>query len=555
MALIPIEQLGAVGIVKDTPPYSLPPNAMSDGLNVRFVDNGVEKIHGYLEVMKDCPIYPQHIVFVSHNDIALPDYWIVFGNDIAVSRVIPTAPVKIKISCFNTNDGQWHDISPEPEVSIPEASVFGAEWNGRILYATYNGLQNWYWPLDEDGHFSHLMHFTKFEPLAPTGEVRNFNRIYAFKSHVIGLGVKSDEYESGDNPFMVTWSTPMGTYDVPNAEDWDVMNPDLDAGEYELNETKGVINGGGQIGDSFMVYKEDCIYVMNYIGPPFIFGFKVMAKDIGLLSPNGLDVFDGGHVFIGNNNVYLNNGQSVQPLLSDKLQTEMFDDMSGDNYFRSFVVADKLNTEMLIAWPAQDSRHCNRGILWNWRTGTMGLRELPDIDYACEGVVSLGQGIDWDNAVNDGPWDSRSDRWGERDYWTVLQELVFTGYKDKKLYRNGTGNMADTQIMTSMVERTGYDLGDPGSVKFVRAVWPKISTYGDNEVDVYVCSQMSPDDAISWEGPYKFNPNTQSKVSCRVTGKYFGVKVEAAGDFEWRLHGYEFDTEQSGRRGIRNYAV
>ena len=546
MALIPIDQVGQHGIWKDTPPYALPPNAFSDGLNVRFVDNGVEKIDGYIEVMKDCPIHPQHIVFVNQDD---KDYWLIFGNDEPVGR----ATVNLKIWLFNTNDTTWYDVSPEPDIAIIEASTWSAEWNGRILYATYNGLANMYWPLDEQNRFDPDIHFLTFTPVNPVDDdVRKFHRIGAFKSHVIGMGVTYADYE---NPYMVQWSTPMGTYQPPTPEDWDFMNEDLDAGEYELNETKGTIIAGAQLGDSFMIYKEDCVYVMNYIGPPFIFGFKVMAKDIGMLAPNGLDVFDGGHVFIGNNNVYINNGQNIIPLLSDKLQTEMFDDMSGDNWFRSFVVADKVNTEMLIAWPSQNKRHCNRGIIWNWRTGTMGLRDLPDVDFACEGTVPLTEGIPWDAVVNDQAWDTRLDRWGERDFSNIAHELVFTGYGDKKIYRSGSGNKNDTEMMHAIIERTGYDLGDPGSVKFVRAVWPKVSVFGNNEVDVSVCSQMSPDDPITWKGPYKFNPNTQSKVSCRVTGKYFGVKVESQGDFTWRLHGYEFDMEQAGRRGVRNYGV
>ena len=543
MALIPIEQVGQVGIIKDTPTYSLPPNAFSNGLNVRFVDNGVEKLDGYVEVMKDCPIYPQHLVFVNQDE---KDYWIVFGNDVPITR----ASVNLAIWLYNPSDSQWYDLTPTDPIQILSPDVWSAEWNGRILYATYAGLENLYWPMGDDNKFDITNKFEKFVPLSPEGEERRFTSMYSFKSHVIGLGVNYSDYS---NPYMVQWSTPMSTYEAPTPEKWDLMNPDLDAGEYELNETKGVIVGGRQLGDSFMVYKEDCVYVMNYIGPPFMFGFKVMAKDIGMLSRNGIDVFDGGHVFIGNNNVYLNNGQNIVPLLSDKLQSEMFDDISGDNYFRAFVVADKLNTEMLIAWPSNNSRHCDRAIIWNWRTGTMSLRDLPDIDHACEGVVNLTEGEQWEDAVGD--WGSRVDKWGERAYFNVLQELVFAGYGDQKLYRNGTGNKEDTDNMYSVIERTGYDLGDPGSVKFVRAVWPKVSISGSNTVNVSVCSQMSPDDPLKWEGPYTFNPDMQSKVSCRVTGKYFGIKVESEGDFTWRLHGYEFDMEQAGRRGVMNYAV
>ena len=541
--LVPVEQVGQVGIIKDTPTYSLPPNAFSDGLNVRFVDNGVEKLDGYLEVMKDCPIYPQHLVFVNQDE---KDYWIVFGNNVPITR----ASVNLAIQLYNPSDSQWYNLTPINGIQVQSADVWSAEWNGRILYATYGGLENLYWPMGTDNKFDITKKFKSFTPKSPTNEDRKFISMYSFKSHVIGLGVNYPDYS---NPYMVQWSTPMGTYEEPTAGKWDLLDDTLDAGEYELNETKGVIVGGRQLGDSFMVYKEDCVYVMNYIGPPFMFGFKVMAKDIGMLSRNGIDVFDGGHVFIGNNNVYLNNGQNIIPLLSDKLQSEMFDDISGDNYFRAFVVADKLNTEMLIAWPSHSSRHCDRGIIWNWRTGTMSLRDLPNIDHACEGVVNLTQGEKWDDTF--GEWDTRIDKWGERSYFNVLQELVFAGYGDKKMYRSGTGNKADTENMYSVIERTGYDLGDPGSVKFVRAVWPKISVSGSNTVNVSVCSQMSPDDPLNWEGPYQYNPDMQSKVSCRVTGKYFGIKVESEGDFTWRLHGYEFDMDQAGRRGVMNYAV
>ena len=61
MPLVPIENLGQIGIIKDTPPYNLPPNAWSDGNNVRLLDNGVKKVAGYQEVMATCPFPPYYI--------------------------------------------------------------------------------------------------------------------------------------------------------------------------------------------------------------------------------------------------------------------------------------------------------------------------------------------------------------------------------------------------------------------------------------------------------------------------------------------------------------
>src|ERR1044072_3998833 len=43
MPVLPTRGLGSVGIIKDVPATDLPPNAWSDGLNVRFNDGAVER--------------------------------------------------------------------------------------------------------------------------------------------------------------------------------------------------------------------------------------------------------------------------------------------------------------------------------------------------------------------------------------------------------------------------------------------------------------------------------------------------------------------------------
>jgi hypothetical protein len=83
MPLIPFENVGSIGIVKDTPPYNLPQGAWSDGNNVRFLDNGVKKMAGYKEVMATCPFAPYYInPYLATNGTY---YWIAYGsNNIAV---------------------------------------------------------------------------------------------------------------------------------------------------------------------------------------------------------------------------------------------------------------------------------------------------------------------------------------------------------------------------------------------------------------------------------------------------------------------------------------
>ena len=88
-------------------------------------------------------------------------------------------------------------------------------------------------------------------------------------------------------------------------------------------------------------------------------------------------------------------------------------------------------------------------------------------------------------------------------------------------------------------------------VKHVTSVWPKMSVSEDTTVNVYVGSSMSSEESIAWEGPYTFNPDEQSKVPVRVSGKYIGVKFESTGDQTWRLDGYSLDVKNAGIRGSK----
>jgi hypothetical protein len=542
MALVPIEQVGQVGIITDVPPYSLAPQAWSGGNNVRFTDQGVENISGHIEVMLDsngdpCPIRVKHLVF--YNQRAVTDYWLAFGETKETRSIVG------QIYCYTVDSKTWIDVTPDGGLTNSNSVVWSTTFLGAHLVAT-NGVDPMvYWPLDDTNLPTPDNKFIPVD-LGLTDAVEPDNvtpqTIDSFKSFLIGTN-----WSNG--PTRVWWSTGGGHYTMPTT--WDYLDKDQDAGDYELNDSRGAVIDGAALGDAFLIYKEDSIYIANYVGPPFIFGFKVLSKDVGLLTKNALQEFPGGHVFISKYDVHITNGQEVKSLLTDKLQSQLFDDLDGDWYHRAFVASDVLNNEILICWPSAGNQGwCDKCITWNWVTGVLSLRDLPQVSDIEPGVVPLPtEGDEWDENVL--TWDVISRAWGTRAFESVLPELVFAAAGEDKIYRAGVDHTFDGDVMHTVVERTGIDLGDPGSVKRVNAVWPKISTIGNNTVKVYVGSQMSPDHGVVWEDAVDFNPNEQSKVSTRSTGKYFAFKVESDGDFEWRLHGMEFNVEQGGRRGSR----
>ena len=290
---------------------------------------------------------------------------------------------------------------------------------------------------------------------------------------------------------------------------------------------------------------------MNYIGTPYIFSFKLLSPNIGALSKNAIAEYEHGHFFIGNNDCYHCNGQQVHALLPNKVKREMFENLEGDDYEKCFVVADHNRTEMLACFPSTDSAYVDRALIWNWTTNTFSFRDLPSSAHIGYGIAEINPGEQWDNNTEN--WDVGSGQWGSKNYDSIKKNLIFTDIENTKLYRDNFGNTEDGTNMTAYIERTGIDLNDAQAVKFVSAVYPQIEVSGNNTVNVYVGRQISPEDSVTWEGPIAFNPDTQSKVSCRVSGKYFGVKIESNSDIDWKLHGVTFEVQKRGLRGKRDY--
>ena len=112
--------------------------------------------------------------------------------------------------------------------------------------------------------------------------------------------------------------------------------------------------------------------------------------------------------------------------------------------------------------------------------------------------------------------------------------------------------------MTSFIERTGITLNEQGqpdhtTVKRISSIWPKMSIDGSDSILIYLGTQMSTEGGITWNSPVSFNPDSQSKVSVRGTGKLYAVRFESTTDMAWELDGYAIEVSNAGKRGSRSH--
>ena len=605
MALIPIDNVGEVGIVKDINPWQLPPNVWSDGNNVRSEHGAIVKSPGYSNVMATVPVAPY---YVTHLVSGLSEYWIVGGltaihvyDDSSVTNTldggIGAAATSITVDSvigfetagtitigseeivytgISTNtftgcvrgggatthlDGagvtrtkKWYDITRGPGAGGAYAATATENWTatviGGVLVMTNGFDEPQYWELIS-GVPATIQKMQNLNNFTASTECKSMR---AFRSFLVALNITT----SGINyPRVVKWSTEAGIQTTPTS--WDVSSATVDAGEYELADSKGEILDGLPLRDTFMIYKEDSIYGRSYVGTPFIFQFNQLSPSVGALSKNCVAEYEGGHFFLGNGDVYINDGQRIQSILPHKIRDYIFGEIDGANFKKSFVVADYGNTEMWACFPTPTSatNQCNKAVVWNWTNKAFTIRDLPDLAGAGYGTIPDPNSFTtWAVAIP--TWSSALGTWTET--WSQSENvIVMASPTDTKLYRNASGNREDDTDMTSFIERTGMTMNaqqqnDQSTVKRIKAVWPKMEVTGSgNTVNVYVGTQNSTEEAVTWSSAIAFNPDTQSKVSVRKSGKLYGIKFESTGDFDWRLDGYEFELDDAGRGGSRSY--
>ena len=638
--VIPIENVGQIGIITDIPPFQLPPNAWSAGNNVRIRDQGIKKCAGFTEIFASCPIPPYHIFPLADTSSV---YWVALGLG--------------KAYVFKNDGGAWTDITRSSGGDYSATADEG--WAHTVLGGVpivtnfKDAPQFWALTTGKYNTSTNLAPLTNWRGPGGAAAATSYAKsIKSFKSFLIALNL-NDTASGTEYTQMVKWSGAASAHSVPAT--WNETTTTADAGEQELSDTPGDIIDGLQLGETFVVYKEDATYLIQFIGTPFIFSFKMLSPTVGILAKNCVSEFEGGHFFIGKSDVYLNNGQTITPLLPNRLKRELFDNLDGDYYKRSFTVADYNRKEMLACFPTTGSTFPNRALIWNWVNNTFTIRDLPRLSSVGFGNINVSTDTNnWDDystpaGTTTNTWDVTTEDWGQRTFDKGASKVVFattglstgaisaatkadpvrittstahglvsadkiiidgvagmtelnapdgsaypaagvlyakidttnpttefTLYEDaalasaldgtgfstwtsggsiykERLFQDDAGNTEDGTAMTSYIERTGLSLtqdgtNDQSQVKYVRAIWPKMDITGTGTVNISVAKQMYPDESIAWAGPYTFDPRTQSKISCTVTGRYYGVKIESSADLDWTLNGVGYEIEDAGYR-------
>lgn len=518
---IEIDDIASVGVIRDTPPHQLPPEAWTLGENVRFSDVSILRLSGETAVFGTPTVAPYGAQFISTTSVP---YWIYLGLNKAYVW-----------------DGTTHtNITRQTAgVDVNYSATGAVDWNTTIL----GGIPIQNNGIDVPQYWSALAVATKLANLPNWTVGMTAKVVRAFGPYLMLLNITVGGVAK---PHNVRWSNTTDPGTVPTS--YDITDTTKNAGEVTLPDVdSGLIQDGLPLQGKFYVYKENSTWRFRNIGGRFIFDEDAFLETIGLLTTRCVAITGDGqrHVFMSNDNMYIHDGNSAKPLLDKKFKRYLYNQIDVGNFRASFLFVNSIRDEAWFCYPGQGSSVANRALIVNYNSGAM---TEADIDFvgAQIGTVQTSDTETW--AAASGTWDTDSSPWSVSNRRKVVllkpttPSFLQMDLGTQREGNNYTGTIQRTSLGVVGKKKNGEWIEDFMVRKMVHRVWPKMS---GGPVNIRLGGQDIPGGSIRWSSYVSFDPATQKY--CDVMAEGAAISIEITGAVDWQLDGYKLDMVTMGR--------
>jgi hypothetical protein len=348
----------------------------------------------------------------------------------------------------------------------------------------------------------------------------------------IAFGATSYSFDtpaSTFDPMLIRWSV---------QEDYANWSPSItnQAGSYRLSHGSFLV-GALQTRQEILVWTDSTVYSMQYLGPPYIWGFNLLSDNISIISPNAMATANGVTYWMGTDKFYIYSGRVET--LPCSLRQYVFDDINKDQSFQCFAGTNEGYSEVWWFYCSTDATSVDRYVIFNyldrvWYYGTMDRSAWLDSP-----LRQFPQAATLNNLM-------------------VFHEAAVD---------DGTTN-PPTPI-ESFIQSSDFDIGDGHNYGFVWQIVPDITFDGSNtaspgfpSVNFTVRPRQNPGanygtadnpavtSAVSYatRGTYNVQQFTQL-VNTRIRGRQMAFKIQCDTlGTQWQLGTPRINVRPDGRR-------
>lgn len=522
MKILEINNIGKASLNTDIKPWDLPPEHTTFGFNFKTVNNFLSSTNAF-EVWTTPPVNFKsgHVLAV---DTPLSSFWISAGET----------------AVYVWDGAVWTDISStEGYGSLGSGDEF--LWTSTHLGSIpiINNPQAYpeYWSPQINSQKMQRLAFSPTQTWQAAG--KSFKVIRSYNNFLFALNLT----EGGvDLPNSYRWSHPADINGLPFT--WDETDLSAIASIEQILGDAGSIVDGLTLRNSFCIYSERGINVLDFVGGEFVFRNRELSSTYGLLNANSLVEVEGVHYFLSDGDIYVNDGNSVKSILYGRIRNRFNSQVNVDRFGRSFAVLSKAAKEIWFVIPEGVSETPNIAYIYNWLENTWGIKGIADnIAFADYGAITEAP-ITWDNVT--GTNDSTELTWGSQSETPLNQTVIGTSNLDSSLVIINPLSNNGSVPLNSRIERTDIPVDGHHIVTTLTRVYPLMS--GSSDVSFQFGSQEYAGAPVNWKPAYIFNPSTQRKIDIRTTGELHAWRLDSIGSGSYSISGLIFEYAISGER-------
>ena len=327
--------------------------------------------------------------------------------------------------------------------------------------------------------------------------------------HVVCFG-SNPLNETAQDLLMVRWS------DQENPADWTPTATNT-AGSQRISSGSEIISAQ-KTRQEMLIWTDTALHAMRFTGPPFTFGFSMLANNVSIIGPNAVTTVGDKVFWMDRENFYVYTGR-VQ-VIPCTLLRYVFDDINLDQSFKCFAASNKMFDEVFWFYPTADSTEIDRYVKFNFTENTWDLGTLSRTAWVDYGIHNNPRASGISNSTN-------------------------------FVYIHETGDDDDGSAMTSFIESADFDLGDGEQFMFVSRLIPDIditSTSATASVDYVLKTRNFPGDSLATNSTNVVTSSTQQSF-LRSRSRQAALRIESSTtNITWTLGDLRLDIRPDGRR-------
>lgn len=336
--------------------------------------------------------------------------------------------------------------------------------------------------------------------------------VIAFGTNEIGSSVL--------DPMLVRWS------DQESAANWTPAETNQ-AGDYRLSYGSYIVTAKN-FRQEILVWTDAGVYSMQYQGPPFVFGFQLVAENTSIISPNAIAVTGNAAYWMGKDKFYSYNGQSVP--MPCTVRKWIFSDFNYDQSWQVCCGTNEAYSEVWWFYCSSDSLSNDRYVAFNyedqvWYYGTLSRTVWLDSPVRSSPIAANnGRVFYHENGLDD----------GEPDVAMPIEAFI---------------------------QSADFDIANGHSASFVNRILPDVTFVGSTSSSPSVMMKLIP--RATPGGSYLTKPDNTvertvevpveeytEQVWVRVRGRQMALRVESNSlGTRWQIGKPRIDSRPDGRRG------